>query len=68
MREWEADAGDYIGCSFINGEMYDLPRHRFFEPLSFIFGKREYYLFFSGGAAPGPAATHFSSQPVSSVM
>ncbi|KAK9839521.1 hypothetical protein WJX81_006993 [Elliptochloris bilobata] len=49
MREWAADAGDYVGCSFINGEMYDLPRHRFFEPLSFVFGKREYYLFFSGG-------------------
>ena len=52
MREWEADAGDYVGCSFIGGEMYDRPRHRFFEPLSFIFGKREYYLFFSGGAVP----------------
>ena len=57
MREWEADAGDYIGCSFIGGEMYDRPRHRFFEPLSFIFGKREYYLFFSGGAVPRLAVT-----------
>ncbi len=32
--------------------MFDAPRHRFFEPLGFAFAKREYYLFFSGGAQP----------------
>ncbi len=53
LREWEADGGDYVGCPFIGGEMFDRPRHRFFEPLGFVFAKREYYLFFSGGARRG---------------
>jgi len=52
LREWAADGGDYVGCPFIGGEMFDAPRHRFFEPLGFAFAKREYYLFFSGGAQP----------------
>ena len=50
VREWEGDGGDYIGCTFLGGEMYETPRHQFFEPVNFIFAKREYYLFFSGGA------------------